>query len=503
MNDSVLVEALRARDAGALAALYDSYAEGVYGYCRSLLDDPDGAQVALRDTLITAEDRVHVLTDAGRLKAWLYALAREQCLRLRLAAEGQERQAPAEEPPVPRGGDADLRVVAWNAVRGLSEEDREILELVARHDLDVADAAAVMRIPDRDAERMLEAAKDRLRDAVTAEFLARKGPYDCAERAEILGGFSGELTSGTRERMIAHVNRCDGCSPHRSRQISAVKVFDLLPGVTLPDTVRVRVMSCFTDPELVPYRRYAAGRIGVLDAAGFPAARVRRDPRRARALAGAAAAVAVAAATAMILVNVGGGPGGEPSGIASGVLPAVGGPPGVRLPWQVETGERPMALESAPPELVVHALGPTGPGRTRQWPGAAGPEAQPDRLPPGAGPDRPGPAGPAGPAQPSWRPVPPAPDGPPDGRPTAPVQPPRDHQGGRPGPKPCPTPKPAPSPAASTSTPKPPPPPPAPSTPPSTPPPASSTPPPTPDTSSTPTASEPPAPSAAPSAAGP
>ncbi|GGK96829.1 hypothetical protein Ppa06_56480 [Planomonospora parontospora subsp. parontospora] len=497
MNDSVLVEALRARDAGALAALYDSYAEGVYRYCRSLLGDSDGAQVALRDTLITAEDRVHVLADAGRLKAWLYALAREQCLRLRAAAEGREGEAATEELPVPRGGDADLGVVAWNAVRGLSEEDREILELVARHGLDVADAAAVMRIPDRDAERLLESAKDRLRDAVTAEFLARKGPYDCVERAEILGGFSGELTPETRERMVAHVNRCDTCTPHRSRQISAVKVFDLLPGVPLPDTVRVRVMSCFTDPELVPYRRYAAGRIGVLDAAGFPPARARRDPGRVRALAGAAAAVAAAAAIAMIFVNFGGGPGGEPSGIASGVLPAAGGAPGVRLPWSAEAGERPMALESAPPELVAHALGPTGPagtGRqagTGQQAGAAGPEALPGRFFPGVRPDRPDRPGPAGP---SWRPAPPAPDGPPAGRPTAPAQPPRDHQGGRPGPKPCPTPKPAPSP--STSAPKPP------STPPATPattPPAPVTPPPTPDTSATPTASETPAQSAAPS----
>ncbi|MGV9534579.1 RNA polymerase sigma factor, partial [Streptosporangium sandarakinum] len=86
MDNGVLVEALRGREPGALAALYDFHAPGLYQYCWFMLGGPDGAQVALRDTMITAEARVHELADPGLLRAWLYALARGECVRRRPAA---------------------------------------------------------------------------------------------------------------------------------------------------------------------------------------------------------------------------------------------------------------------------------------------------------------------------------------------------------------------------------------------------------------------------------
>nr|BFE84655.1 hypothetical protein GCM10020093_072560 [Planobispora longispora] len=98
MNDRVLVEALRARDPGALSTLYDTFAEGLHRYCRSMLTDIDGAQVALRDTLIVAEAHIHALADADRLKVWLYTLARGS------AYGGAWPSAPARRPrrPSPR-----------------------------------------------------------------------------------------------------------------------------------------------------------------------------------------------------------------------------------------------------------------------------------------------------------------------------------------------------------------------------------------------------------------
>lgn len=76
MTDSVLVAALCARSPGALADLYDSYAESVYRYCCSMLTTSDAAESALLDTFVAAEAHVHALADSRRLEAWLYALAR-------------------------------------------------------------------------------------------------------------------------------------------------------------------------------------------------------------------------------------------------------------------------------------------------------------------------------------------------------------------------------------------------------------------------------------------
>ncbi|MER5422528.1 hypothetical protein [Streptosporangium roseum] len=487
MNDSVLVEALRAREAGALTALYDLHAEGLYRYCWFMLGGPDGAQVALRDTLIAAEAHVHALADPGRLAAWLYALARGECVRRRPAAAPEP--APPAGPVPAENGDAGLRVMARNAAGSLSPGEREVLELVSRHGLSVADLAAVLGVSARRAGAMYGSARDRLRDLVTVEVLARKGPHDCASRARLSADFTGELTPGTRERMIRHVSRCDTCAPHRTGQVSVAKVFDLLPGVALPETLRVRVMSGFADPELVPYRQYVARRTGLLDAAGFPVARVRGNRRRPRTAVAAAAAVAAVAAMALIFVQSAMTSGEPPAGTAPGASPATWGPPGIRPPRSPEPRDTPTAPESRyegssaypiGPAPLIGSIGPALPVAVTR------PEPMPDRRVPGpvpaptstgGPPDRPdGPT--AGPTGPSW-PQEPAPvlSGPPRPgareRPDAPrlgawersgaprlgarerPGPPGDHRGSRPprrcrptpGPPPA-APRPAPTPAA-------------------------------------------------------
>ncbi|WP_214318486.1 RNA polymerase sigma factor [Nonomuraea sediminis] len=356
MNDRVLVEALRARDPGALAALYDAHAERIYRYCWSLLMNTDSAQVALRDTLIAAEAHAASLSDPGKLRPWLYALARGECLRRRMASPPDAGDALAEMPEPDDPGDADLRVMAWNATQSLTSADREVLELGARHDLSTSQIAAVLGVPPRQVEAAQEDARERLRDAITAEILARKGPYDCARRARILAGFSGELTPDMRDHLVRHVQRCETCSPHRSRQVSAAKVFELLPRADLPDVLRVRVMSCFIDPELVPYRRYVARRTGTLDSAGFPVTGERRPRKWPQALAGALAAVAAVVAIAMIFNQFGGEKGGL-TGIASGAFPATGEPPGIRLPWQPEPQDAPIMVEPILDSTATYPIG--------------------------------------------------------------------------------------------------------------------------------------------------
>lgn len=353
--------------------------------------------------------------------------------------------------------DADLRVMAWNATQSLSPKDREVLELTCRHGLAVADLAAVLRVTVKTAGALYELARERLRDVVTAEVLVRKGPYDCVSRAQMSTGFSGELTSETRERVIRHVNRCDICAPHRVRQVSAGKVFELLPVVALPKTLRVRVMSCFADPELVPYRRYVARRVGLLDAAGFPADGIRRKYRRPYAMAGAAAAVAAVAAIALIFPYLAGRPDEVIVGIASGTPSAAVEPPGIRLPWDPEPNETPMTLEpidEGVPAYPVGSVGSRGPMTVtrpvfeidRSTPAGSGPADRPSvNSPrptgkPDGGPVRPGgrpdapvvtpvePPRPNGPDSPVWPTLPgPSRTGSPDRH-----HQPRDHQGHRP-----------------------------------------------------------------------
>ncbi|MFI6499826.1 hypothetical protein [Nonomuraea typhae] len=359
MNDRMLVEALRADDPGALAALYDTYAEGIYQYCWSLLLSSDSAQVALRDTLIAAEAHIFALAEPERLRPWLYALARGACAVRRLSAPADApagaSRALTEAPEPDEPGDADLRIMAWNATHSLPADDRELLELSTRHELPTADLAVILGLAPRQVELAEEAARERLREEVTAEFLARKVPYDCPRRARILAGFAGELTAEMRRHLVRHVAHCELCAPHHTRAISAAKVFELLPAAPLPESLRVRVMSCFIDPELVPYRRYVARRAGILDAAGFPRPGEKKSGKRHRALAGALAAVVTVIAIGIVFYQFGIGR-GDLSGLATGAFPATGEPPGIRLPWAPDPQDTTIRVEPIPDNATTRPI---------------------------------------------------------------------------------------------------------------------------------------------------
>lgn len=483
MTDRALVDALRAGDSGALAALYDAYAESLYRYCWSLLRDADSAQVALRDALIAAEAHAGSLADPGMLRPWLYALARSECRRRRAAGPQDAGEALAGAPEPDDPDDADLRVMAWHAVHSLPAADREVLELDTRHGLTTAGLAAVLGVPARRLDAVREQARDRLRDAITAEILAMKGPYDCPQRAAILTGYTGELTPGMREQLVRHLARCETCSPHRNRQVSAAKVFELLPQVTLPEALRVRVLSCFVDPELFLYRRYVARRSQTLDSAGFPLVTERKARTWPRAVACAVAVVATVVAVAGIF-DYFGKEVSEPPGLATAALPPDGEPPS--LPWHRSdataeprvdsTGIRPLdvvtAGETTPPDGVVspaaettRALVPTTRGST---PATRAPQPAPTTPQSGAGPSSLEPGEPTGPPitrtpkTPCPTSTPTRPTHRPTDRPTRPthrptIRPTRPTPTPTPTQDPVPTPSPQPTPTASPAPPTPPP----------------------------------------------
>src|SRR5206468_5447485 len=87
MKDREIVAAIAAGDPAGLAGAYDKYAESVHGYCGWMLSEPDRAADAVRDTFVIAAANLGGLCDPGRLRPWLYAVARNQCHRRLHAGE--------------------------------------------------------------------------------------------------------------------------------------------------------------------------------------------------------------------------------------------------------------------------------------------------------------------------------------------------------------------------------------------------------------------------------
>ena len=61
-------------------AAYDEYADLIYAYCRAMLGDPEETADAVQGTFVNAAANAHRLHDASKLRAWLFALARNQCM---------------------------------------------------------------------------------------------------------------------------------------------------------------------------------------------------------------------------------------------------------------------------------------------------------------------------------------------------------------------------------------------------------------------------------------
>src|ERR1700689_2553016 len=86
MHDSDVVESIAGDRSGGLIEAYDRYADPLYKYCLAWLGEPAGGAAAAEDTFVIAAARaaarpVHP-REPDRLRAWLYAVARNECQRI-------------------------------------------------------------------------------------------------------------------------------------------------------------------------------------------------------------------------------------------------------------------------------------------------------------------------------------------------------------------------------------------------------------------------------------
>ncbi|MEV4676454.1 hypothetical protein AB0K34_32820 [Actinomadura sp. NPDC049382] len=397
MNDHLLVEALRERDPSAPAAVYDAHAHRLYAYCWFQLRCRDTAQVALRDTFIVAEAHIGKLRDPHRFKAWLYAIARLECARhMPLRNKTPDMPVASHDQE-----DVDQRITAWHAVLALRPISREILELSIRHGLPVPDLAVVLGLSLKGAQDALDLARVELEDALVAEMLVQQGPYGCGRRALLLRERSGELDHDLSGRLRRHAEACSVCGSLRPRSVSARKVYGLLPDARPARELRLRVMSCFLDPELVGYRLFVATRVTEFTSDGFPVqdlrskrgtrqsgggswlGRFRKAPAAAPAGIGAQAVRAAMVLAVVAFLSGGGvasmygvlGTNGNPAETAAGpqptVVPGVSQTPETRRPPEMSP-DGPGPLDAVP----VSATFPFG-ARASSAPPTAVPEPPP------------------------------------------------------------------------------------------------------------------------------
>ncbi len=335
-----LVDLLAAGDPRGLAEAYDAYADRLFTYSVSLPHDRDAAADVVHDTLLIARERVGQLRDPQRLLPWLYAIARNECLRTlrdrrRTAGLDEATEVTDDAPELEAALRADeLRELVWSAAASLNPGEREVLDLSVRHGLEGADLADALGVSANHAAALLSRARTQLERALSALVLARTGRDDCPELDALLVDWDGRLTPLLRKRLVRHLERCATCGEQRRLRISGAALLAGVPFLIVPPALRRRVLR--DGGELRPVADWQAltARAGPWRPDGFPRPFGERR-RRMIGLWAVAAAVAVVVLLVLGLVML---PGPTPTPVAGQPLGSIGfGPATVDSPTSTPT----------------------------------------------------------------------------------------------------------------------------------------------------------------------
>jgi RNA polymerase sigma factor (sigma-70 family) len=262
MDDATLVEAARAGDGTAWAAIYDRYADRLHDHCHRLLRDRDEAADALHDAFIAAARHLGQLRDPSRLRPWLYSICRHEALRRarrrgRVELTDEIDDMRAVDVDLDRGTSAaELQELVWAAAAGLGDRDRALLDLSLRQGLEGQDLADAMGVSLSASYVLMSRLRDQVERSLGALLIARLGRDDCTELASILDGWDGRFTPLLRKRVARHVDRCETCSDRRSAVLSPAALLAAAPLVPAPTDLRDRVLTAVASDQPGPAIRF-------------------------------------------------------------------------------------------------------------------------------------------------------------------------------------------------------------------------------------------------------
>jgi RNA polymerase sigma factor (sigma-70 family) len=352
MEDPEVVAAIVAGDPAGLAEAYDRYAMPLYSYCRSMLREPADAADAVQDTFLVATAKLRDLRDPARLRPWLYAVARNECLRrLRagtaVSAIEEAADMPAQSAEIGTETErAEVQQLVRAAIDGLNPGERDVIELSLTAELDNDELADALGVSRNHAHALLSRARSQLERSLGALIVARTGRHACADLDEMLEGWDGQLTVLMRKRISRHIERCEVCGERKRRELTPALFAGAVPMAALLPGFREQVLKALADrsPAGLAHRLTVANRAAPFGPQGFPKPvsppgtgpwrRILHHPRA--MVAGAASLVVVAGAIVAGVVSgphpgsssVSPGSGGTPSAPSSGPGPARGGPSG-------------------------------------------------------------------------------------------------------------------------------------------------------------------------------
>ena len=256
-SDEELVARLRAGDVNALGDVYDRYSTPLLTFAYSMLRSRDRAADATHDAFVAAAGKVGQLRDPSRLRPWLYAIVRSECLK---SLRGAKRETVFEEWHDPgEDGDVDKQLnrdevarLVRSAMDGMSEKDREVIALSLQHDLDNGEMAAVLGVKPSHVTALTSRARKSLEQSLGALLVAEAGGEGCDELTELLSTWDGQFSPLWRKRINKHIDGCPNCAEERRRRFSPAAILPSVPLIVPPAALREQTLHD-AEPELVAH----------------------------------------------------------------------------------------------------------------------------------------------------------------------------------------------------------------------------------------------------------
>jgi RNA polymerase sigma factor (sigma-70 family) len=256
-RDAELVRRVLGGDREAMADMYDRYADRVHTMCVHMLHDDDEAADVTAQVLLVALQRLSQLREPRKLRAWLFAIARnevytrskhrsrerpvegvEDMSMLSLDPSGFQVAGPDVTEELHPVDSAALATLIQTAAGGLDERDRMVLELNLVQGLDGAELADALGVKTDNAYQLTHRMKERLGRSIGALLVVRAGRELCPDLDGVAKKWDGHYDVLWRKRFARHVDNCDRCGRMRSRLPKAV-----LAGAVLSQAAQSAVLA--------------------------------------------------------------------------------------------------------------------------------------------------------------------------------------------------------------------------------------------------------------------
>jgi RNA polymerase sigma-70 factor (ECF subfamily) len=257
-SESHLIDAARAGDAEAIAALMERHQDGVYRFAMSMCRHPEDAREVLQDTLLAGVRAISGFRGESSVSTWLYAIARSYCIKKRRrgkyaptqirSLDDEEGWTPELVSPWPGPEDEaerdELLEALGRAIRSMSPNHREVLVLRDVEGFTAPEVGRVLGLQPGAVKSRLHRARKALRERLTPMLSELGGAEEsgCPDVLDMLSHhLEGELAPEVCVDMERHLETCPSCSVACDSLRRVLHVCGAIRAPKVPDDLQAQV----------------------------------------------------------------------------------------------------------------------------------------------------------------------------------------------------------------------------------------------------------------------